>query len=124
MKTPKISEAEWEVMKVLWADSPRSAAEVIDALQADDPARHPRTIKTLLARLVKKRALAYEKHGRAYQYRPLVRQEECVAAASDSFLERVFGGSLQPMLAFFVGRRKLSRREIEELRRLLDRKED
>lgn len=119
---PKISEAEWEVMKVVWTRSPRAAADIIEELQAADPSRHPRTIKTLLARLVKKRALAYEKDGRAYRYRPLVRQEDCVAAASESFLDRVFGGSLQPMLAFFVGQRKLSRSEIEELRRLLDKK--
>ena len=52
-------------------------------------------------------------------YRPLVRREECVDAASESFLERVFGGSLEPMLAHFVQRDKLSPEELRELRRLL-----
>ena len=76
-------------------------------------------MKAFLNRLVKKKALGFSKEGRAYLYRPLVRREDCVDAASESFLERVFGGSLKPMLAHFVEREKLSPDEIRELRRLL-----
>ena len=123
MKTiPKISEAEWEVMKVVWAKSPLSAGEVIEQLAAQDD-WHPKTAKTLLNRLVKKKALGFEKDGRAYIYHPLVREAECVKAVSDSFLDRVFGGSLTPMLAHFVARKKMSAEEIRELKRLLDRKD-
>jgi len=118
-KTPRISETEWEIMKVVWAQTPCSAGEIIAALQQADPSWHPRTAKAFLNRLVKKKALGFSKEGRAYVYRPLVRREECVDAASASFLERVFGGSLKPMLAHFVERDKLSPDEIRELRRLL-----
>jgi BlaI family penicillinase repressor len=121
-KVPKISETEWEVMKVVWGRMPCSAGDVITALVNTDPSWHPKTIKTFLNRLVGKKALGFRKEGRAYFYRPLVTERECVHAASETFLERVFGGALQPMLAHFVGRKKLSTGEIRELKKLLEEK--
>jgi len=121
MDTPHISEAEWEVMKICWAKSPRTSQEVVEALSARD--WHPKTVKTLLGRLVKKNALGFKKDGRAYLYQPLVTESECVAAESQSFLDRVFGGSLRPMLAHFVENQRLSPMEVEELRKLLKGKE-
>jgi len=118
-QTPKISETEWEVMNVVWSIAPCSAGEIIAALQKSDVSWHPRTVKAFLNRLVRKNVLGFKKEGRAYLYRPLFRREECVDAASDSFLKRFFGGSLEPMLAHFVRREKLSADEIRELRRLL-----
>ena len=118
-KSPRISETEWEVMKIVWSQGPCSAGQIITTLQQADASWHPRTAKAFLNRLVKKKVLGFSREGRAYVYRPLVRQEECADAASESFLERVFGGSLKPMLAHFVQRDKLSPDEIRELRRLL-----
>ena len=119
-RVPRISETEWEIMKVLWAKSPCSASQIIETLTSTDPTWHPRTVKTFLTRLVGKKALGFRKEGRAYLYRPLVKETECVAAASDSFLDRVFGGSLKPMLAHFVEQKRLSPEEIRELKNLLD----
>jgi BlaI family penicillinase repressor len=119
---PRISEAEWEVMKICWAKSPVTSQEVVDALSAGRK-RHPKTVKTLLNRLVKKRALGFRKEGRAYLYEPLVPEADCVTAESKSFLDRVFGGSLKPMLAHFVANRRLSPGEIAELKKMLDQKE-
>jgi BlaI family transcriptional regulator, penicillinase repressor len=121
---PRISETEWEIMRVLWAAAPRTAAEVIEALARKDPSWHPKTIKTFLTRLVNKGALGYQKDGRVYLYLPLVTEKDCVDAASESFLDRVFGGSLKPMLAHFVDQKKLSAREIQELKKLLEQGED
>jgi BlaI family penicillinase repressor len=118
-EVPRISETEWEVMKIVWAKAPCSAGQIIAALQLADASWHPRTAKAFLNRLVKKQVLGFSKEGRAYVYRPLFRREECADAASESFLERVFGGSLHPMLAHFVERDKLTPEEIRELRRLL-----
>jgi BlaI family penicillinase repressor len=106
-------------MRIIWAKAPCSAGEVIEALSRRDPTWHPKTVKAFLSRLVRKKALGFWKEGRAYLYRPLVEEKDCVDAASDSFLDRVFGGSLKPMLAHFVERKKLSEEEIRELRRLL-----
>ncbi|HUC85022.1 MAG TPA: BlaI/MecI/CopY family transcriptional regulator [Candidatus Acidoferrales bacterium] len=116
---PRISETEWEIMKIVWSRGPCSAGQIIAALQQADASWHPRTAKAFLNRLVKKKALGFTKEGRAYVYRPLLRRQACVEAASDSFLERVFGGALLPMLAHFVQREDLSPDEVRELRRLL-----
>ena len=118
-KVPRISDAEWSVMKVLWTRSPLTANEVVDVL-APTTTWKPKTIKTLLNRLVKKRALGYEKKGRAYDYYPLVDEAACVKAASRSFLKRVYGGALRPMLAGLLEDADLSREEIDELKRILD----
>lgn len=121
MKTvPRISETEWEIMQVLWSRGPAGSQEIIDALTARDATWHPKTAKTLLNRLVKKKALGYRKEGRAYIYRPLVKEEDCISAESESFLDRVFGGSLRPMLAHFMEKGELSRKEIDQLMALLE----
>lgn len=118
---PRISETEWEVMKVLWAHAPLTAAEVIERLRTRDRTWHPKTVRTLLNRLVGKKALGYRREGRVYLYRPLVAEKDCVAAATESFLDRVFGGALQPMLAHFVEQRKLTAADLRELQQILNR---
>jgi len=120
---PRISGAEWEVMKAVWQGFPCTAEEIIARLVQIDPGWHPKTTRTFLNRLIKKRALAFEKEGRAYLYKPLVTERECIDAASESFLDRVFGGSLKPMLAHFVEQKKLSAKEIRELRDILNKPE-
>jgi BlaI family penicillinase repressor len=118
-KPPRISETEWQVMKVVWALAPCPAGQIIDALTSQDASWHPKTVKAFLNRLVRKKVLGFKKEGRAYLYRPLVAEKDCVDAASESFLDLVFGGSLKPMLAHFVERKKLTDEEIGELRRIL-----
>ena len=121
-KPPRISESEWELMKICWARSPITAQDIIDTLTTREE-WHPKTVKTLLNRLVKKRALGFKKEGRAYLYHPLVAEKDCVSAESESFLDRVFGGSLKPMLAHFVESRPLAPEEIAEIKKLLKEKE-
>lgn len=106
-------------MRVIWAQSPATAGQIIETLTRQDSTWHPKTVKAFLSRLVRKGALGFKKEGRAYLYRPLVKEKDCVDAASESFLERVFGGSLKPMLAHFVQEKKLSDAEIRELRCIL-----
>jgi BlaI family transcriptional regulator, penicillinase repressor len=120
---PRISETEWEVMRVVWAKHPIPANEIVQRLAEQDATWHPKTVRTLLARLVRKGALVYEAQGRTYVYEPRVREAECLAAASESFLERVFGGSLKPMLAHFVEQRRLTKQDLKELSDLLERKQ-
>jgi len=117
---PRISDTEWEIMRIVWAKHPITASEVIDQLAAKDPHWHPKTVRTLLARLVQKKALGYLQQGRTYAYSPLVGEEECVAHASETFLDRVFGGSLEPMLVHFVSRKKYKQQDLKELSQLLE----
>ena len=94
-------------MKVLWAQSPATANNVIKALSGST-SWNPKTTRTLLNRLVHKKALGFERRGREYHYFPLVDERTCVRAESRSFLQRVYGGSLRPMLAAFLQEQDLS----------------
>ncbi len=117
---PRISETEWEIMRIVWAKAPVTAAEIISELTKADPTWHPVTAKTLLNRLVRKGALGYEQQGRAYLYKPLVDEHSCVSAVSSSFLDRVFGGSLTSMVAYFVENRKLTPKQAKDLRKAME----
>lgn len=117
---PRISDAEWDVMQVAWRRGDFTAQEMIDELSHRDWS--PRTVKTLLGRLLAKGALAHEPRGKAYVYRPAVAREDCVRQESESFLDRVFGGAAAPALAHFVKRGRLSKEDIAELRKILDEK--
>jgi BlaI family penicillinase repressor len=115
---PRISEAEWEVMKVIWKKAPCPASEIGRTLSARF---HwgPATVKTFLNRLLGKGALNFEKSGRAYLYSPAHTEEEFRAAEAESFLRRVFDGALSPMLSHFVQSRHLTPREWESLEQIL-----
>jgi BlaI family penicillinase repressor len=118
---PKIADSEWRIMKMIWKKSPQTSGGIIDQLR-DTTRWNPKTVKTLLNRLVKKGALAFNKEGRIYLYYPLVDEKKCVREESRSFLNRVYDGALQPMLAAFLEEEKLSKNEIQELKRILEEK--
>ena len=120
-KPPAISDAEWEVMRVLWQRSPLTASDVVEAL-AERKDWSPATIKTLLNRLVGKRAVGFEAQGKRYLYSPKVGREECVRQESRSFLSRVFGSSPGPMLVQFVKEAQLTDAEIRQLKQILKEK--
>lgn len=108
-------------MLVLWEKAPQTAREVVNSLSGKTLWK-PKTIQTLLNRLVRKKAIGFEKKGRQYHYYPMLSQAECVRAETRSFLRRVYGGGLEPMLAAFLEDERLSPQDLEELKRLLDAK--
>ena len=123
MDTTPISDAEAMVMEVLWGASPRSAEEVIAAL-ADSTGWAEPTIKTLLNRLLNKGAISAEKDGRRYLYSPVLRREAWVQQQSEGLLARLFGGRVAPLVAHFSAHRKLSKKDVAELRKLLEELDD
>ncbi len=118
---PKISESEWLVMRVLWARSPLTANEVVERLTGKTEWK-PKTVKTLIDRLMKKGAVKFEKEGRRYKYYPAVGRDECIATERKSFVRRVYGGTMKPMLAAFLEDAKLSADDISELKDILEQK--
>ena len=114
-KPPPITDSEWSIMKVLWKKQPLTSTQI-----ATQTKSHPQTIKTFLSRLVKKKAIGYEKTGRSFYYRTLFSEKECQRHESRSFLDRVFGGSLRPMISHLVEDESLSQKEIQELKALLN----
>ena len=119
MESPTISDAESQVMAVLWEHAPRSSEDVVAALQARSD-WHEKTIRTLLNRLLGKGAVAADRDGRRYLYRPLLTREQWQSQESRSLLDRVFGGRVAPLLAHFSRHEKLSAKDIAELRALID----
>jgi len=117
--TPQISDAEWRVMKVLWKESPLGSSDVIHELKGTTDWK-PKTIKTLLSRLVIKNALSYTVGSRGYLYYPLVPENECAKEEAKSFLGRVYNGSLNLLVKNFIENKELSAEEIEELKKLLE----
>lgn len=117
MKNKRISEAEWEVMKVLWERSPQTANEVVLALSGQKWSAA--TIRTLIGRLLQKGVLGARKSGREYLYEPSVSRDEAVRRERRSFIRRVYDGAIQPMLAGLLEEEDLSAEELESLRRLL-----
>jgi len=117
-----ITEAEWEVMVVVWEHAPVAAATIVEKVEEK---KHWTlgTVRTLLRRLVDKGALKQQPEGKRYLYSPLISKEECVKQASDSFLDRVLGLAPSATLIHLVEKSQLTKQEIQELRRILRKKE-
>jgi BlaI family transcriptional regulator, penicillinase repressor len=115
----QISEAESIVMEELWRTHPLGAEEIAQATAASQ-SWQVATVKTLLNRLLKKKAIAAEQDGRRYLYRPLLQRADYVHATSKSLLDRLFDGRVAPLVAHFSEQRKLSSKDIAELRRLIE----
>ena len=120
-KVPKISESEWRVMQVLWSKGPLTANEVVEKL-AKRTRWKPKTIKTLINRLVKKKAVKFQKEGRKYRYYPAVSESKCVRTETQSFLRRVYRDTTKPMLAAFLEDAELSAEDVKEFKKILDQK--
>lgn len=115
---PQISEAEFEVMKIVWKCAPVSTNEITDRL-IKTTAWSPKTIQTLIKRLVTKGALTYEKQSRVFVYTPLVEENEYISQESSSFLKRFYHGDITAMLSSYIENDQLSETEIDSLRSLL-----
>lgn len=116
---PAISEAESRVMEVLWEHAPRGSEEIATALHAET-GWHENTVRTLLNRLVRKRALRATREGRRFLYAPLLAREQWQTSESRSLLDRVFGGRVAPLLVHFGRNERLSAKDVAELRKLVD----
>ncbi|CAN5137068.1 BlaI/MecI/CopY family transcriptional regulator [soil metagenome] len=119
----RISTAESQIMKALWAKSPLTAEEIAAAL-ADDQNWAEGTVKALLNRLLKKDAIAAEKDGRRFLYSPLVAMGDYVHAESQGLLDRLFDGRLAPLVSHFSQRERLSDADIAQLRAILEAHDD
>lgn len=113
----RISQAELDVMDVLWADSPLAASDVAARLSQKD--WNIRTIKTLLSRLVEKNVISTEQDGRRYLYSPIVSQKDYARRAARKLSNRLFGGRAAPLVAHLAEGEGLSDEDIAELEALI-----
>lgn len=120
---PQISEAEYAVMKIVWKHAPISTNEITEQL-LKTTTWSPKTIQTLIKRLVTKKALTYEKQGRVFVYTPLIRESDYMNQERNDFVNRYYDGDIAAMVSAFIRDDKLSETDIEQLRSLLDKKGD
>jgi BlaI family transcriptional regulator, penicillinase repressor len=106
-------------MEVLWQRSPNTSEGVVAALRGQQKWQEP-TIKTLLNRLLKKRAISANREGGRYVYLPVLTREQWLSTESRDLLDRLFGGRVAPFVAHFSQHRELSRKDIVELKRLIE----
>lgn len=119
---PAISDAEYQVMKIIWAEGvPISTNDVIEKLEKTTSWK-PKTIGTLLSRLVKKGALKYEKDSRVFVYTPIIEESEILEKENDSFLNRFYDGALDSMIVNLLERDKLSEDDMNKLKQILEAK--
>lgn len=118
---PRIADSEWRVMQVLWEHGPQTANDVVRALSGEVKWK-PRTIKTLISRLVKKGAIKVAEEGYRYRYSAAVAESACVRSETKSFVRRVYQGAAKPALAAFLEDADLSEQEIDDLQKVLDQK--
>lgn len=114
-----ITDAEWDIMELLWEKSPRTSQEIVSLLEEGRGWKRA-TVVTLLARLTAKGALNTEPQGNRFLYTPAVERSACVAEETRSFLDRMFGGALQPLVAHVAEHHPLTKKDIAELKALLD----
>ncbi|MEM8771047.1 MAG: BlaI/MecI/CopY family transcriptional regulator [Pseudomonadota bacterium] len=113
-----ITDAEFEVMDVLWRQSPLAASDVA-AEVAPKTSWTLKTVKTLLSRLVDKGALTHEAEGRRYLYRPAISRKAYAKNETRSFAEKLFAGRAAPIVAHLADSRGLSEDDIQDLEKLI-----
>ncbi len=120
---PQISEAEFEVMKIVWKYAPINTNEITERLLKTTN-WNPKTIQTLIKRLVTKGALTYKKQSRVFVYTPVIKENEYINQESNSFLKRFYHGDLTAMVSAFIENGNLSKTDIDTLRSLLSKWSD
>lgn len=119
---PQISEAEFEIMKVIWDNSPINTKEIVDIVTKSSN-WNMRTIHTLIARLEKKGAIKHKKDGRIYIFFPVVKKEDYIKSESKSFINKFYNGAVNKMVMNFIENDMLSLEDIQELKNILNEKE-
>lgn len=110
---PRISEREWEILKPLWEKGPLAARDLYEKMPEEYNWAY-RTVKTMLARLVKKGLITYTPVGNSYLYHAAYSRREVTRSALSSFIRRVFNGTCTPFLAHFV--EHMSAEEIQQFK--------
>ena len=117
-----LSDSEWRIMKQLWERSPSTLGELTKALEPDTGWTRA-TVFVMLKRLIAKNAVRVEEGDRANVYMPLIERDDVAPAETESFLNRVYDGSVGMLFSALTSRNRLSDQEIAELRRILDKAE-
>ena len=115
----QISDAESRVMEALWKKAPQTGDQIVEKVAAKNDWADG-TVRTLIQRLLRKKAIAGAKEGDAYVYRPLIARSVWVSMESQGLLDKLFEGEVAPLVAHFAEHRQLSAKDIRQLKALID----
>jgi BlaI family transcriptional regulator, penicillinase repressor len=119
MTATNLGRAQLRIMQFLWQTKRATAREITDALNSSETTAHS-TVQTLLRTLEDKRAIAHEAVGRTFVFFPLVEEDKYKRTAARDLMERAFGGSVSSLVAHLLKNERVSRKELAEIRRLID----
>jgi BlaI family transcriptional regulator, penicillinase repressor len=120
MAATRLGRVQLRIMQVLWDKGRATAREITDALNASEPIAHS-TVQTLLRGLEEKGSIAHKAQGRTFVFVPLVAEDKFKSSATRDLVERVFGGNAGALVAHLLKNEKVSRAEVDEIRKLIDR---
>jgi penicillinase repressor len=118
---PQISDAEFEIMKVIWSGYPISTNDITNVVMKTND-WNERTVHTLISRLAKKGAITHKKDGRTYIYSPVIKKSDYINSESKSFLNKFYNGTVNKMILNFVENNMLSDKEVDELKNILNKR--
>lgn len=118
-QSSSITSAELVVLKVLWQHPGQLSADIVNAVQQSQD-WHEKTIKTLINRLVKKQAVSFEKHGRAYVYSPIISEAQYQRDVSSSLINKVFSGKVSSLVSGFADQGKLDDEDVQSLKQIIE----
>lgn len=123
MTTMQISAAESQIMEALWREAPLTPEDIIERV---GPANSwaPGTVRTLITRLLRKKAISGAREGEKYHYRPLIARAAYVQSESQGLLDRLFHGEVAPLVAHFAEHQQLSAKDVKTLKALIANMED
>lgn len=113
-----LSDGEWKLMNLLWEESPRTIAQMVTALK-NDTGWTKGTVFIMLSRMADKGAVRIESEGRYKSYYPILKKETTAHRETESFLSKVYGGSVGLMVSSMAGQKALSKKDINELYEIL-----
>lgn len=118
-----LSDGEWKLMNLLWESAPRTISQMVKEL-ADDTGWSKATVLVMLRRMEQKGTVNYAQGGRSKQYFPSVPKEGIAVSETESFLHKVYGGSLGLLVSSMATQKALSKRDIDELYEILKKAEE
>ena len=118
-----VSNAELDVLQQLWLQSPLSAQDIIERLAERQPDVQSTTVRTLISRLLKKKALSFIEQHRKYYYSPVISRDEFYRQRTTSFVDRFFDGELTPLVSYYCRQKPLDDKDLTELKALIEQME-
>jgi BlaI family transcriptional regulator, penicillinase repressor len=121
MTATRLGRVQLLIMQTLWKRGRATARDITDALNEQEPIAHS-TVQTLLRTLEEKGSIKHEVEGRTFVFVPLVAEDKYKHTATRDLLERVFGGDVHSLVAHLLQNEKVSRKELDDIRRMIERR--